>query len=584
MRPFAFRRAPSLGGRGPRPQYRPVPGSEKTPRPGAYIVGLPNPSRRIEVTMLLRPRTTTEELVPLEELGGRAPLERRYLTRESFADSYAADPADVQEVVRFARQHGLRVVGRNLAARTVHLSGTIANFRRAFRVGLAVYRHARGFYRGRTGPVHVPLTLDGVVHGVLGLDNRPVARPHFRRKLQLGGAWPHAASVSYPPNEVAKLYNFPSGVNGTGQCIGIIELGGGYRLRDLNLYFHQLGLPMPQVVSVPVNGGGNRPTGNPNGPDGEVMLDIEVAGAVAGGAKIVVYFAPNTDQGFLRAVNRAIHDRVHRPSIISISWGGPESSWTAQSLNAFNQAFQAAGQMGVTVCVAAGDGGSSDGVPGRLAHVDFPASSPYVLACGGTSLEASGGSISAETVWNDGPQGGGGGGGISDFFPLPTWEAGLGVPPSVNPGHHVGRGLPDVAGDADENTGYKVRVDGIDTVIGGTSAVAPLWAGLLALINEQLGTPVGYLNPLLSGLAKSGGFHDITKGNNDITGLVGGYDAKIGWDACSGFGSPNGSAILAGLQGSKSTSTVGAPPAGPSGPQKDDLKKKTSERREEVNS
>jgi len=226
------------------------------------------------------------------------------------------------------------------------------------------------------------------------------------------------------------------------------------------------------------------------------------------------------------------------------------------------------------VCVAAGDGGSSDGVPGRLAHVDFPASSPYVLACGGTHLEASGGSISAETVWNDGPQGGGGGGGISDHFPLPSWEAGLGVPPSVNPGHNVGRGLPDVAGDADENTGYKVRVDGIDTVIGGTSAVAPLWAGLLALINEQLGTPVGYLNPLLSGLAKSGGFHDITQGNNDITGLVGGYDAKIGWDACSGFGSPDGSAILAGLQGSKSTSAVGAPPAGPPGPQKDDLQKK----------
>jgi kumamolisin len=578
MRPFAFRKALGSGGRGPRPQYRPVPGSEKTPLPGAYVVGRPNPCRRIEVSVLLRPRTTADGLASLEELGARAPRERLHFTREAFAAAHGADAADVLEVVRFARQHGLHVIGRNLAARTVHLSGTIANFRRAFRVGLAVYRHAGGLYRGRTGPVHVPLILDGVVQGVFGLDNRPAAKPHFRRKRHLGGAWPHALGASYAPTEVAKLYNFPTGANGAGQCIGIIELGGGYTPGDLNLYFHRLGIPLPQVVSVSVNGGQNRPTGNPNGPDGEVMLDIEVAGAVAAGARIAVYFAPNTDQGFLRAVNRAVHDNVNRPSIISISWGGPESSWTQQSLNAFNQAFHAAGHIGVTVCVAAGDGGSSDGVPGRLAHVDFPASSPYVLACGGTRLESSGGSISAETVWNDGPPGGVGGGGISEFFPLPTWQVNSDVPPSINPGGHIGRGLPDIAGDADENTGYQVRVDGMDTVIGGTSAVAPLSAGLIALINEVLGAPVGYLNPLLySRLGKSTAFHDITQGNNDMTGRVGGYKAGVGWDACSGFGSPDGGAILAGLQGPKkdqATSEEGAPPAGLSGPQKDDVQKK----------
>ena len=561
-------RASGSGGRGRRPQYRAVPGSEIEPLAGAYIVRRPNPLRRIEVTLLLRPRPQPAGRRPatLEELGAQLPRERRHLTREALASAYGADPADVLKVVRFARRHGLRVVGRNLAARTVYLVGTVAGFSRAFRVALSIYRYPGGFYRGRTGPVHIPMMLDGVVQGVFGLDNRPAAKPHFRRKWQLGGAWSHAQGVSYTPTEVAQLYNFPTGAGGAGQCIGIIELGGGYTVRDLNLYFQKLGVTMPPVISVGVNGGTNLPTGSPNGPDGEVMLDIEVAGTVAPGAKIVVYFAPNTNQGFLRAITRAIHDTVNRPSVISISWGGPESSWTQQSLNAFNQAFQAAGLIGVAVCAAAGDGGSSDGVPGRTAHVDFPASSPYVLACGGTHLESSGGSISAESVWNDGPSGGAGGGGISDYFALPAWQGKAGVPPSVNPGGRTGRGLPDIAGDADENTGYQVRVDGVDTVIGGTSAVAPLTAGLIALLNEKLGTPVGYLNPLLYGaLGPGGAFHDITKGNNDMTGLVGGYNAAPRWDPCSGWGSPDGSAILAGLRGPGKTSVTPGRSASPAG-------------------
>jgi kumamolisin len=583
MRRSAFPKGPRAGARGL--EYRAVPGSEKEPLPGAYIVSLANPSRFIEVTVLLRARThpAEKQVASLDELGGQLPSQRRHLTREAFTATYGADPADVQEVARFARQHDLHVVGRNLAARTVHLSGTIANFSKAFRVGLAVYRHAGGLYRGRHGAVHVPLILDGVVEGVFGLDNRPKAKPHFRRKRNLGGAWAHALSVSYSPAEVAQLYNFPTDASGAGQCIGIIELGGGYTRIDLSRYFQKLGISLPQVVSVSVNGGQNQPTGNPNGPDGEVMLDIEVAGAVASAAKIVVYFAPNTDLGFFRAITRAVHDKVNRPSVISISWGAPESSWTQQSLRAFNQAFRAAGHMGVTVCAASGDGGSSDGVPGRLAHADFPASSPNVLACGGTRLDSSGGSITSETIWNEGIQGGAGGGGISDFFPLPSWQASSGVPSSINPRGHAGRGLPDIAGNADPNTGYQVRVDGLDTVIGGTSAVAPLMAGLIALINEKLGTPVGYLNPLIySTLGKAGAFRDITQGNNDMTGQVGGYKAAMGWDPCSGVGSPNGSAILASLQGSKTNqpmSKEAAASARSSRGEGDDFQKKKSEPR-----
>ena len=251
----------------------------------------------------------------------------------------------------------------------------------------------------------------------------------------------------------------------------------------MKTYFKNLGLPTPAVSSVSVDHGTNRPTGSPDGPDGEVMLDIEVAGAIAPKAKIVVYFAPNTSQGFLDAITHAVHDTVHKPSVISISWGGPESDWTGQAFQQFDQAFQAAAALGVTICVAAGDNGSSDGVDDGQAHVDFPASSPNVLACGGTRLNASGTKISSEIVWNE-PNMGSTGGGVSDEFPLPNYQERAGVPASANPSHKVGRGVPDVAADADPATGYVVRVDGEDTVIGGTSAVAPLWAGLIARLNQ----------------------------------------------------------------------------------------------------
>ncbi len=330
-------------------------------------------------------------------------------------------------------------------------------------------------------------------------------------------------------------------MNGKGETIGIIELGGGFTTSDLSTYFSGLKIsPAPTVVAVSVDGAQNQPTGDTNGPDTEVMLDIEVSGAVAPGANIVVYFAPNTDAGFLDAINQAATDKVNQPSVISISWGGPESSWTTQSLQSYNSALQAAAAVGVTVCVACGDNGSDDGVGDGRDHVDFPASSPYSLACGGTTLTLSGSTISSEVVWNGLPNNGATGGGVSDTFAIPTWQANANVPPSNNPGSYKGRGLPDVCGDADPATGYQVQADGSSFTVGGTSAVAPLWAGLLALFNQSLGSPVGYLNPSLyqTIAAQAGTFRDITSGNN------GDYQAGKGWDPCSGWGSPNGTTLL----------------------------------------
>ncbi len=244
------------------------------------------------------------------------------------------------------------------------------------------------------------------------------------------------------------------------------------------------------------------------------MLDIEVAGSIAPRAVIAVYFAPNTDQGFIDAVTTAVHDTTHRPSVVSISWGGPESTWTSQAMTQMEQAFAAAAAMAVTVTVAAGDNGSTDGVTDGLQHVDFPASAPHALGCGGTSLRVNGSTIASETVWNDGAGQGAGGGGVSDVFPVPDYQASAHIPPSANPGGHIGRGVPDVCGDADPDTGYTIRVDGETIPIGGTSAVAPLWAGLVALLNEGLGHTVGYLQPFLYTAAAAPGLHDIVSGSN----------------------------------------------------------------------
>ena len=386
-------------------------------------------------------------------------------------------------------------------------------------------------------PFICPRNSLGIVEAVLGLDNRPQATPHFRLR-STGNGKPRdgaAAPTSYTPTQVASLYGFPEGT-GAGQCVSIIELGGGFRAADLQAYFKELEVGSPKVSAVSVDHARNAPTGTVNGPDGEVMLDIEVVGSIAPAANIVVYFAPNTDAGFLDAVTTALHDKVNRPSVLSISWGGSESNWTAQAMTAMDEAFQAAAAMGVTVCVASGDGGSSDGVGDGADHVDFPASSPYALACGGTSLRATRNAITSEVVWNDGANGGASGGGISSFFPTPGWQKGMKATHSDGTSVTLTRrGVPDVAGDADPQTGYLVRIDGTDTVIGGTSAVAPLWAGLIARINQANGASAGYLNPMLYGRPQA--LRDITSGSN------GDFGAARGWDACTGLGTPNGPSI-----------------------------------------
>lgn len=495
-----------------------LPGSEKAALTEAARLGTTPPKSKLTVSLIVKRKK------PLK-IDRSGPVR---VSRAEYARQHTADPAAIRLIRAFAREFHLKVEPDPTASlrRTVKLTGTAADMQKAFGVALEQRTIEGAEYRVREGGIHLPASLLGAVEAVLGLDNRPQARPHFRVHRPRPGD--ESAPTSYMPPQVAAAYQFPASASGAGQTIGIIELGGGYRQADLSAYFGTLGLAAPAMTAVSVNGGKNAPS-KASSADGEVMLDIEVAASVAPGAKLAVYFAPNTDQGFLDAITRAVHDTTNKPSVLSISWGGPESSWTRQSMTAMDAACQSAAALGVTITVAAGDNGSSDGATGN--NVDFPASSPHVLACGGTKLDAQGATIISEVVWNeDASDDGATGGGVSTVFPLPVWQAKAGVPAAAT--STGGRGVPDVAGDADPETGYTVRVDSETSVIGGTSAVAPLWAGLVAVANAQLGTQVGFLQPVLYAAGTASALHDITVGNN------GAYSAGPGWDACTGLGSP----------------------------------------------
>ena len=502
-------------------------GSHRSMPHGARMLGRTDPGTSITVSLYLNPRDDGAEAAPT---GTRA--ERLASMTASRTSLHAADIAAVEA---FAREHALTVSEVLPAQRLVRLSGPASAMQAAFHTELHNVEHDGHRYRMRQGQLSVSGSIAPLIQSVLGLDDRPVAKPRFVIKPRAQGT-----DTAHLPNEVGTLYNFPTGVDGTGHNIALIELGGGYNDADNAQAFSAMGVKAPTVTSVSVDGATNS-TGTDA--DGEVALDIQVAGGNAPGANIVVYFTTNTDQGFADAINQAAHDTANAPSVISISWGGPESGWTTQATATMNTAIQDAGTLGVSVFVASGDSLATDGVDDGSAHVDFPASSPYAIGCGGTNIATSGTTVTAETVWNDGDSGTGGG--ISDLFDVPSFQANVTLPASVNAGRK-GRGVPDVAGDAAPATGYTIVLNGATQTVGGTSAVAPLWASLTALINQSLNRNTGFFLPTL--YADRSGLREITSGNNKPQGSKIGYDAGPTWNACTGLGRPDGAGVLASLR------------------------------------
>ncbi len=543
----------------------PLPGSVRRPLPGAQIIGNVDTAQRLDhISVYFRPADDAPLLPDAVEFSGVPPRLRQYLTHQQAAQCLQPDPEIVADVTAYLGDHGITArqpAGAHLG-HVLQASGTVGDFQTALGVDTKLWAHPTGDYRGRTGPLNLPAELVPHVHSIFGIDNRRMGASYQR---------PYRARVKsrkkpFVPTALAKLYDFPANLNGAGQTVAILAFNGqiadtgqsvtgGYSLTALQNYFAQLGVQMPSISNVVVHGPGNTP-GDPSDPNdisGEVMLDIQMVGLLAPGAKIVVYFSEFTEVGWVDALHAVVADTTHSPSVCSISYGNPETSsdstnintrgslWTHGAIGQTDLAFQVAASKGLTIFAASGDSGSPDNDPDGLAHSDYPSSSAFVTGVGGTSLIASATGIVQETVWNDGP-GSAGGGGVSALFSLPDYQQNANVPASVNPGHHIGRGVPDVSGVADPATGIiVVDTTGTQQVIGGTSAAAPLWAALAARINQGLGHKVGFLNPLLYANAASGGLRDITQGNN------GSYRAAPGWDACTGLGTPDGARLLQSL-------------------------------------
>ncbi len=522
-----------------------IKGSERTPLPGAKAIDRANPRHTIEISLKLRRK---RKLV----VTGRPTT---VLTREQFADTYGASQHDINRVVETFSKAGLRHIETNQTTRTVRLSGPVSTMEEVFQVTLLNYRHDSGDYRGRVGLVQVPRDMKEIVHGVFGLDDRRIAQ---RRRQPVSDSSRAASSPVpqswYLPSMLASHYNFPPG-DGSGQTIGLLEFGGGYFKSDLATFCRKAKIPTPPIVTVVSTDGTSKK--RRDGVEGEVMLDIETVAGLCPKAKIVVYFAHWSDQGWITCLDHAIHDRKHNPRVLSISYGNAEDLdfWTKQARSHINDTLQDAAMLGITVCVATGDDGSSDAVLDGYAHVNFPASSPYVLSVGGTTIPAKKGQ-KRDIVWRKGngmrpkhgSNGGSTGGGVSAIFPRPNWQKGLPIA-SVNPGAFRGRCVPDLAANADWKTSpYLLVVDGKLHPNGGTSAASPLVAALLTIINASrpADSPVGYVTPVLYQKGKTGkatrgraGCTDVKSGNN-TSAVIGGYHAGPGYDAASGWGTPNG--------------------------------------------
>jgi len=511
----------------------------------------------VTVTLILR-RRGGQKLREVKDFGAGSKGTGKALSRAEFAATYGADPKDLAQVAAFARSNDLEVVESHRERRSVVVRGTASAINKAFAVKLRDYQSPRGKYRGHEGPASVPADLANVVEAVIGLDNRQVKAQHFstaRRKN------PNDPPKTKPltPMQVAQLYNFPSG-NGAGQTIGIYEMqtsGGpaGYTVQDLTDTMNAFGggLTVPVPIDVSVDG-----VTNSGVSDGETGLDITVSSAIAQGAQIAVYFTGGTSQSILHALQSMIHPATGdpQPTILSISYGwGPDDpsakSFSDQEYKEMGELFQDAANLSITVLVSSGDSGAF--VESKtVAQTSYPATEPWVTACGGTTIGDVSGASFDEYAWNDTGAGGPGasGGGISARFPVPVYQQGIKMPKRKST-KKAGRGVPDIAGNASENSGYVQFINGQSQPVGGTSAVAPLYAGLIAIINANLGHSVGFINPTLYSAPMGSVSRDIVSppgpANNSF-GRVIGYPVTVGWDACTGFGSVNGTTLQAALQ------------------------------------
>lgn len=503
-----------------------MPARRADPQPRLIAAGATGDP--FELTLYLKPpgraRAPPGSEIDLDD------LTRRTVTREELeAERQSAFAEPIAALRRFAELTGLDFIDIDPLRCQVHIRVPAAIVERVLGIRMGLVEHFGALFRCPLQPLEIPPPLAAFVQAIVGLDERPYVR---KLRSMVGGG----TGTGLTPAAIAALYGLAAPRRGAGECIAIIEPAGGYKPEDLAAACQAMNVPVPAIVDVAVHGGRNNFGQNAQF-DEEVSLDVQVAAGVAPAARIAVYFTTNTERGLADAVAAAVHDKVNRPSVVVMTWGEAEGLFPKQARIAMDSALADAVKLSVTVVAAAGDDFATEQMNDGKAHVDYPASSPYVLGCGGTTitLDGAGSAIASEVVWNDGFTGTGGG--ISDLYQVPGFQKSVTLPNSSNDGGKR-RGVPDVAATAAAFNGYRVMLNGTPVVASGTSAV-------VALANAERGKPLGFLNTRLYQQATL--LHPIASGNNIQNGTTIGYQAGPAWSACTGLGVPKGADLIRAL-------------------------------------
>ncbi len=554
MKRKSARKAGSKAGNDLYKHHSVVEGSHRKRSKGARRVGDANPREKLELTLSLRGPT----LPPADELAeGR-------LTQAEFRKKYCASARDAQKVAKALKGFGLKIESTTLETRSMRVSGTVADVEAAFHARLGIYEsRSQGRYRDREDNYKVPPGLRGIITAILGLGQRRVV------KKRLAAGKGEVALKPFGPADFERHYHFPHG-DAAGQKIAIAEFVDEWFPDDVAAYCRFYKRPVPKLVAVPMHmrlrnrrqvaklRGGAR--NDALGDAKEVMMDTEIIAGLCPKAAISVYFGHDTQKGWVDMLDRVIKDR---PVVFSMSWGATEDGrdWAPAAVDAINERLHVAAALGITICASAGDDGSSDEQDDGKAHCTFPASSPFVLAVGGTQMEHHEGQL-IERVWHKKPgrrtpnrkrRSGATGGGVSTRFPRPKWQD-VRVK-SLNKGSIDGRVVPDVSA-LSGPPWYAMVLNGKWTTGGGTSASAPLWAALIARINALLPkdkrhrflTPQFYKTSAFGEPLGKHVCHDVTIGHNASIPHPGlGYAAGPGFDAASGWGTPIGTSLLLAL-------------------------------------
>jgi len=498
----------------------PIPRTLRVHWPGSTPAEALTSDADVLLTVWLRPKKGGDlDIARARSLGATPPLERQYAERKALSEQTDADPADIERFRTYCQGFGISIVESHW--RSVVVSGPVERLVQAFGATVAIFLDANGSrFRHRSAALHVPPEIAAIVRGIFGLHQWP-------RSSRLGSLQRHSTPLS--ASQIVTRYDFPDG-DGSGQTIGVMQFRGEFKADDFERCMQAQGVtPAPPIVKRVDNAALQHEFETTK--DLEAALDAQIIGALAPGARIVIYEAPDDERGFLDAIRTALFDEEFKPSVLSISYGWPEKLWTPVALDILDELFTVAALVGVSVFCSSGDNGAEldyDGKP----HVLAPASSPFVHACGATALLSDSGNV-RESAWDKT------GGGFSEHFDVPPWQNVV-RPVAAQNKIDAGRGVPDVA--AQELPGYCVFLDGTELALGGTSAVAPMWAALAARINQRLGAPSGLFSPLLYGSVKNP-LREITDGNN------GRYQARAGWNPCTGLGVPLGRALEATLRG-----------------------------------